>query len=290
MVSDNMDKQQQQYLEGVELLTSSQPREIYRGVIKMDPTAYRVDEIIEAVGQERLIRNCLLALGFVEHADPPPLERILSHFPLADLIAVYRRLGPARHRYDIALFFMVYIEDLDLQLTCLMRFFAEHESEQPSYPRVTTDPSNFRYWRICVDKLISDSEAVARGAAQELAAHQASIAEMMQAVGQDQLIEFCLHCWGNHPSTQNWISQLLSYFSMQTILNMYARRIDEALNEGALISPAVPACLFWLMEERDPAFPFQWIDQPYVPKYPLYDPKTSDRLNPWTGEFDPEED
>jgi hypothetical protein len=255
----------------------------------MDPTAYRVDEIIEALGQERLIRNCLLALGFVVDCADPYLRRILSHFPLAELIAVYRNLGPKKFRQDIPVFIiMLYLQDFDPQLSCLTGFFAEHENERPSYPSVTTDPFNFRYWRTCVSKLISDSEVIARGAAQELAAHQRLIGDIVQAVEQDILIESCLQCWGSHLSTQYWINRLLNYFSVQTILQMYLRRCDEALNGGKLLDSGVIAALFWLIEQRDPTF--QWIDQPYVPKYPLYDPKTSDRLNPWTGEFDPKED
>jgi hypothetical protein len=287
MVSDNMDKQQQQYLEGVELLTSSQPSEIYDGAISLDPSAYRVDEIIEAVGQERLIQHVFQA--YSRNFDVyPMLNSILRHFAVVDLITAYRELSPESKNIYAAWAIMIIIDHIDPQFTWANQLVDTYSAFYHFAPKELNKSDHTYYWQICVEKLLSVAPGVARGAAEELAAHSAFIGDMLATVGETCFIQHALQCYGMDWQAKPALDFLLKPFSIPQLVNAYSGIDFEQLDIELQQVIRLIGGLFWLIEQKDPDF--QWAYSSELPAYPLYDPKTSDRLNPWTGEFDPEED
>ena len=69
-----------------------------------------LDEVVLAVGKDKLISNCLLCYN-VDFSAQPYLDEILTHFSIKDLISAYKKLEVKPIKTAGALMWI--LEDLD---------------------------------------------------------------------------------------------------------------------------------------------------------------------------------
>jgi hypothetical protein len=270
--------------EALQLLTSSDPLEVYKGVHGVDPSIDYLGQTVELIDQQKLIKNCLLALGVNENTADPTLRKILEHFTITELITAYRNLEFGQDRIDLVCDLMDIIMEMDTNLACIVDY-PYPQGLNLATTTATLSEAEQTYWRTSVEDLLSTSPETVQQTVDNLLANVSTIKAIVQAVGQQKFLEYCLRCYDLEVAYQTSLETLLAYFSIPQIVEAYLSFQQRMLAESRFVDLDTSHRLFWLLEHKDPKF--KWAYWVKTPKYPLYDPWTNDLLNPQTGEIIP---
>jgi hypothetical protein len=137
------------------------------------------------------------------------------------------------------------------------------------------------YWQAVVNRLLEDSSQIRAKIAAELAQAVSELPVILQAAGEQTLLEICLRHYDIHTSYKQHLDVLLAPFSMRQLARAYVAYKKRRFNANEVLEFELLGGLFWLLEHKDPEFKWAYWEQ--TPKYPLYDPWTSDTLDPKTG-------
>jgi hypothetical protein len=247
------------------------------------------------VGRQRLIQHCLLALGVNENDADPTLREILEHFTISELMTAYKESqSPKKHNAMLAFYLMDIIEEYDPSWSFILTYpYPEGLQAVQSEQLLSTEER--KYYQTLVVNLLSASQETVEHSAKTLAEQASSLPAIVGALGRQFVLKVFLHCYGFQEEMRPYFDQLLVDFSIPQLVDAYldwvksADQKDLLANEpdfdDKLHSVHMLRSLFWLLEQKDPAF--KWAYWVKTPKYPLYDPWTHDYLNPQTGESVP---
>lgn len=100
------------------------------------------------------------------------------------------------------------------------------------------------YWKNVINKLTDENTA--NWAAHVLSANIEIIDEILSVMDKENLIKNCLSCYSVDFSSQPYLDEILSHFSMQELIYAYKKLETKPIQTAG--------ALMWLLEDKDPEF------------------------------------